>query len=60
MRRSIIVLIVVGIIVTAAVLVDIFAKGMAERAVATSVQEGLELEEEPGVRSEASPSSLTC
>ena len=49
MRRSIIVLIVVGIIVTAAVLVDIFAKGMAERAVATSVQEGLELEEEPGV-----------
>ncbi|MPZ69756.1 MAG: DUF2993 domain-containing protein [Actinobacteria bacterium] len=49
MRRSIIVLIVVGIIVTAAVLVDIFAKGMAERAVATSVQEGLDLDEEPDV-----------
>lgn len=49
MRRSIIVLIVVGIIVTAAVLVDIFAKGMAERAVATSVKEGLELKEEPDV-----------
>lgn len=49
MRRSIIVLLVVGIFATAAVLVDIFAKGMAERTVATSVKDGLELEEEPSV-----------
>lgn len=49
MRRSIIVLLVLGIILTAAVLADIFAKGMAERAVAASIQEGLQLDDEPSV-----------
>ncbi len=55
MKKSIIFLIIIGIIASAVVLVDIFAKGVAERAVASSLEQSLELEEQPQVAIDGFP-----
>lgn len=55
MKKSIIILIILGILIGGAVLVDIFAKGVAERSVAASIQENLRLKEEPAVSIDGFP-----
>lgn len=55
MKKFTIFVIAIGIICAVAVLLDIFAKGMAERTISTGVKEGLDLEDPPEVKIEGFP-----